>query len=170
MVSIPQVDIDSFDAAVSQHFSFLESEFDLRRTGVSVVDEDPRDSYMVAKYRQGEFRVDIAWNPFAMSLGVLLRVENGELGRRERYVYLEPFIEFMSNGEITPVVPQIYPSMSVGKIEKTMELREKRFAAGVEDPLSELANRLKIHLPEIRSCKSQVVRDYQDWYQSFGGS
>lgn len=167
-MSIPQKDIDAFEEAVSKHFSFLEPNFNLQPSGVNTVDDDPRDSYVVAKFRQDEFRVDVAWNPFAMSLSVLIRIENDDLGRRERCVYLEPFIEFISNGNTVPVVPQIYPGMSVGRIEKAMELRQKLFAVGVEGSLRELASRLKQHLSSIRSCEAKTVRDYQAWYQARG--
>jgi hypothetical protein len=167
-MSILKKDIDAFEAVVSEQFSFLVTDFDMRYAGTSSVEDDPRDSYVVAKYRKDELRVDVAWNPFAMSLGVLLRVCNDELGRRERYVYLEPFIEFATNGRTPPVVPQIYPNMSVGKIEKAMNCREQLFAGGVERPLSEIAVKLKEQLDSIRNASAETIREYQSWYQSRG--
>jgi hypothetical protein len=167
-MSIPQNDIDAFEAAALKHFSFLETDFNLRSSGTNTVEDDPRDSCVIVKFRQHEFRVDIVWNPFAMSLGVLIRVESSELGRRERYVYLEPFIEFISNGETVPFIPQIYPGMSVSKIEKAMDQRQELFAGGVESSLGELAGRLRDYLGGIRGCSVETIRKYQAWYQSRG--
>ncbi len=164
-MSIPQRDIDAFAVLVAEHFSFLEADFNMHAVGVCAVNGGPRDSYIVAKYRQDDLRIDVAWNPFATALGVLLRIENSELERREQYVYLEPFIEFISNGGTEPIVPQIYPGMSLRSIEKVMQLRQELFAGGVEDSLPELGNRLKLHLADIRSCTAETVRDYQAWYQ-----
>ncbi|MEM9586199.1 MAG: hypothetical protein AAGA03_02865 [Planctomycetota bacterium] len=167
-MSIPQKDVDAFSAAVSKYFSFLEDDFQLQPRGVVTVDDDPRDSYVVSKFRQDEFRIDVAWNPFALSLSVLIRIENEKLGRRDRYVYLEPFIEFVSQGATAPLVPQIYPGMTVGNIEKAMQRRKELFAGGVEAPLHELASRLELHISNIRSCAANTIRDYQVWYQSRG--
>ena len=118
--------------------------------------------------REREFRIDITWNPFARSLGILIRVDNEELKRRERYVYLEPFIEFTSGGNSSPVVPQIYPGMSVGKIEKTMQQRDELFACGVIETLIKLAERLRKYLASVRNCPTETIRKYHEWYQSRG--
>lgn len=165
-MNIPQQYLETFKSTVTNAFSFLVTDFDLQYVGLNTVDDDPCDSYVVAKYRQNEFRIDIAWNPYAMSLSVLIRLDNNELGRRERYLYLEPFIEFTSGGEISPIVPQIYPGMSIGKIEKAMKRRADLFARGVGESLCGVAKRLQSHLLSIRSCSATTVRDYQTWYQS----
>lgn len=167
-MSIRQEDIDAFQTITTEQFAFLVGDFGFRYAGINTVDDDPRDSYVVAKYRQDEFRVDVAWNPYAMSLSVLIRVANNELGRRERSVYFEPLIEFLSNGTTVPVVPQIYPGMSVRKIEKAMECREQLFANGVEESLCEIAKRLKQNFQDIRDCTAETVREYQEWYQGRG--
>ena len=77
-------DVDVFEAAVAKHFSFLQAEWNMRYAGIKAVNEDPRDSYVAAKYRQGGLRIDIVWGPLERSLGILIRLDNEELKRRER--------------------------------------------------------------------------------------
>lgn len=167
-MNILKRDTDVFEEVVSKHFSFMEADLNLQFVGVTIFDSDPRDSYMVAKFQHDAFRVDVAWNPVAMSLSVLICIENDDLRRREKYLYFEPFIEFTSNGDTIPIVPQIYPGMSVRKIEKAMELRQNLFADGIEGSICLLASKLKEHLSSIRSCNAKTVREYQAWYQTRG--
>lgn len=167
-MSIPKTDIDAFEAAVTKRFAFLEQDFNLRYSGLKIDDADPRDTGMVARYSKDEFRVSIAWAPFEMSLSVLIRLSNTDLGRRERYVYLEPFIAFVTNGAVRPVVPQIYPGMSVRKIEEAMELRSRLFENSVGHTLETVSSRLKEYYMTIRAASADDVRQYHQWYQAQG--
>ena len=167
-MGISKTESEAFEAAVMEQFSFIEQDFNLRYAGLKTVEGDPRDSGVVAKYRQGEFRVNIAWAPFEMSLGVLIRLNNSDLGRRERYVYFEPYVEFISDGSLLPVVPQIYPGMSVTNIEKAMKNREHLFEHGLGDAISKIAERLRAHLGNLQGSPAETVRRYQEWYQARG--
>ncbi|QDT51344.1 hypothetical protein Pan258_54330 [Symmachiella dynata] len=166
--SIPDSENDAFEAASKQHFAFLESEYGFRFAGMKEVAEAPRDSYVVAKYWNNDIRIDVAWNAMAMSVGVLIRRNDKCLSRRERYIYLEPFIEFASDGSVTPVIPQIYPGMSVSKIKGVMGKREKTFGAGLDQPIRAISERLKKYLSNIRDASSDVVRQYHQWYHEQG--
>jgi len=167
-MSIPKTDIDAFEAAVRKQFAFLEQDFNLRYSGLEIDEEHPRDTGMVARYSQDDFRVSIAWAPFEMSLSVLIRLSNAGLGRRERYVYLEPFIEFVTNGAVRPVVPQIYPGMSIRKIEEAMELRSRLFENSIGQTLETVSSRLKTYYMTIRDASADDVRQYHQWYEAQG--
>jgi hypothetical protein len=167
-MTISKSQSDAFEAAVTEHFVFLEQDFGLTYAGSTTVQEDPRDSYVVARYQREDFRVDIAWGPVDMSLGVLIRLNNSGLRRRERYVYFEPFIEFTSEGSLLPVVPQIYPSMSIGGIEEAMKRRSHLFEHEFSDVLGQIAERLRMHLATLENVPTEMVRKYLDWYQARG--
>jgi len=167
-MSIKKSESDEFEVAVTNVFSFLEHDFNFSYIGSKTIQEDPRDSYVVAKYRRNNSRINIAWNPFAMSIIVLIRLNNDELGRREKYIYFEPFVEFSSNGSLTPVVPQIYPGMSIGKIEKAMEQRKKCFDAGIVSVVEVLAKRLREYYSTVESASADTINQYHKWYLSKG--
>lgn len=155
-----------FEQAVTRHFEFLEKEHGVFNVSTAYVDEGPRDSYYLAKYRKGELRVDIAWAPVELGLGVLMRVEMDGLGRRERSIHVEPFIEFLTGGQVVPVVPQIYPAMGIADIKKTMEARAEVFGAGYDGPMDRVAVRLKEYFQAICSADCETVRRYHAWYSS----
>jgi hypothetical protein len=153
----------------TQAFLFLEQDLGFTCAGSSTVEEDPRDSYVVVKYRREDFRVDVAWNPSAMSLGILVRLDNQDLRRREKSVYFEPFLEFASHGAITPVVPQIYPGMSDAMIVEAMKGRKQVFESGLGELLGKIAERLRTHLTSLQNASVETVRNYHHWYRSRGG-
>ncbi len=99
---------------------------------------------------------------------MLILLDNDEFKRRERYSYLEPFIAFSTDGSVSPILPQIYPGMGTGKIEKTMERRDKLFAHGVEGTLQAIAEKLNSYLPQIMTVTPETIRDYHSWYESRG--
>lgn len=119
-----------FQRSVIRSFGFLETEHGVSLASTVYVDEGPRDSYYLAKYGKGELRVGIAWAPVELGLGVLMHLEAEGLGRRERSIHVEPFIEFLTDGRVVPIVPQIYPAMGVVGIVKTMEARTALFKDG----------------------------------------
>lgn len=166
----PDSDSLEFESAVKQHFSFLEDEHDFRFTGVREFNDGPRDTGVVASYRRGDgdVRIKIGWSAIEGSLAVLVRSDIDGLSRKERYVYLEPFIEFMSNGSMEPVAPQIYPAMSIAKIMTAMKLRNKIFQHGVAETLEAVGLRLQEFYPSIRDAPAEYIRQYHQWYQSKG--
>lgn len=160
--------IMEFESAVKGRFGFLETDHGFRFAGVRDVNDDPRDSYSVARYRRSDMRIDIAWNPMARSLGVLLRMDAAALSRTERFVYLEPFIEFATQGTIPPVVPQIYPGMSIKRLEQAVMMREELFRHGIGEALEGLASRLREYYPKIRDASVDTILQYGRWYKTKG--
>jgi hypothetical protein len=157
-----------FENAIEEHFLFLESEFGYKCSTVREVDEDPRDSYVLVRFSKGDNRIDVAWNELAMALGVLIRIPLEGLGRKERYVHLEPLVEFLTNGKVLPITPQLYPGASMGKIEKVMKQREGTFRNGITPAMKSLAKRLREYLLLIQSTSAETVREYHSWYQKRG--
>lgn len=161
-------EIGAFESAVRQCFSFLESDHAFHFSGVREVNDGPRDTGVVARYRNDTVRIDIGWSAIEGSLAVLMHMAKDDLSRAERFAYLEPFIEFRTNGSVMPVVPQIYPGMSVRKIEEAMELRAALFGNGLDEALKAVALRLKEHYPTIRDASSDMIRQYHQWYRGRG--
>jgi len=165
---IPDSENAAFEPAVKQHFSFLADQHSFQFAGVREVDDGPRDRGVVARYRQAEVRIDIGWSAIEGSLAVLIRLDAKGLARNERYVYLEPFVEFTTDGAVAPVVPQIYPGMSVRRIEETMRSRKELFQNGIGEVLERVASRLREYYALICGASVETVRQYHKWYQGRG--
>ncbi|HUU22738.1 MAG TPA: hypothetical protein VM389_09405 [Phycisphaerae bacterium] len=164
-----RTDDGGFFVAVKKHFAFLESEAGLSLTSVRVIDEDPRDSGFVVTYRKGRDRVDVAWNPFELSLNVRVEAGTEGLSRGERFIPAEPFITFITNGEVAPIVPQVYHKTSSAKIMRAMRLKERLFADGVGGPVEGLACRFRTYYPKIRDATRETIRDFNRWYDQYTG-
>lgn len=167
-MGLSETEKTGFTALVEKHFAFLKSEAGLAFKGVDSVDEGPRDSYVIAKYRNGAHRFHIAWAPVEMSLNIRLRVERHGLSSREQSIYAEPFIEFMTQGKVTPVIPQVYQAMSVSRIQRAMDARAKLFAGGLAGAVEALAERFKAYYPQIRDASLDTIRAYHCWYKDRG--
>lgn len=157
-------DIEEFEKSAIYNFIFLEENYGFSYIGVAAAQEDPRDSYVSARYRLGDLRVDIVWNPVAMSLGILIKLNMGNLSGKERYIYFEPFVEFISKGLVEPIVPQIYPCMSLGEIKKSMAQRAKCFENGVPHIIESLAKKFKGYYCLLEVVPITVIRQYHAWY------
>jgi hypothetical protein len=157
---------DAFEAEAIKAFTFLEHDYGFHLARPATVQESPRDSYIVVKYRRCDFRVDVVWSDFELYLGVLVRLNNTNLKRHEKSVYLEPFIEFTSDGFLAPIVPQIYPGMSDGKIELAMRRRAQLFKHGYRKTLAAVAERLNQNMMQIENAPTEIIRQYHDWYQT----
>lgn len=164
-MGVSEAERTEFAAMVERYFTFLKNEGGLSLVGVDSVDEGPGDSYVTIKYRNGTHRLDIAWAPVEMSLGILLRVEKVGLSRREQSIYSEPYIEFITQGRVAPLVPQIYPRMSIGSIRKAMDARARLFAGGLGGVVERLAHRFRTHYPEICDASLDTIRAYHRWYK-----
>ncbi len=139
--SLAHPNYSSFEKVVTDNFGFLERDYEFKFTGIHEVNDGPRDQGVIARYSQNEVRIEIGWSATEGSLAVLVKTNSEGLARAEKYVYFEPFVEYASSGKINPIVPQIYPGMSVGRIEKAMMQREKCFQDGVAGVVKILASR-----------------------------
>lgn len=168
MVIIMESNFDDFEAVATKEFSFLESKFGFKYFGLKVVREDPRDSYVAVRYRGDLFHLDIVWNPLAMFLGVFVRLNGCDLERSKKYLYFEPFVEYMTGGSTKPIISQIYPGMSVGKIERAMEERNNLFKDGVSQVVTVLSEKVRVSFELINSANKADVEKYHEWYANRG--
>ncbi len=159
-------DYISFEKAVVGNFSFLETEHGFRFTGVREVNDGPRDQGVVARYSREDTKIEIGFSSTEGSLIVLIKTNAAGLSRTERYFYFEPFVEFTSGGKAKPIVPQIYPGMSVRRIEDAMEQRSKCFEKGVVGVVEDLAKKFSEYYPIIESVSVETIKQYHRWYLS----
>ncbi len=157
-------DYSSFEETIVEAFSFLESDYKFKYFGVREIDDGPRDQGLVARYSQEKMRIQIGWSAAEGSLVVLIKTNIEGLSREERSFYLEPFIEFMSEGKMKPIVPQIYLGMSIRGIEKAMDQRRGIFKNGFVNVVNDLACRFKASYPMIEAVDAITIKQYQKWY------
>jgi hypothetical protein len=158
-----------FELVVKDCFAFLEAECSMTFRGVREVNaDDPRERGLVVRYRSSDLRVDIGWSEGEGSLAVLIRLEREDLPRPDRYVYLEPFVEFFTKGSSTAIVPQVYLGMSESKIQTVMSHREGLFKGGLAGVLKAVADKLHNHLDDIRTASAADIRCYHEWMRSRG--
>jgi hypothetical protein len=153
-----------FETIIESDFRFLKTDMGFACSGVRTEGDDPRDSYLLARFSRGEERVDVAWNEMAMSLSILIRVANDDLERKERYIYFEPFVEYISNGTTLPIAPQLFPRFTLKAIEATMRQRELAYQKGIANSMKLLSKKLSDNLASVLSTTPESIRSYQQWY------
>lgn len=153
-----------FEASIKSDFDFLKTECGYDGRVVRSVDGDPRDSYLLARFSKDDERIDVAWNEMAKSLSILIRLSNDQLRRKERYVYFEPYVEFVSKGVAKPVAPQLFPSMTMKAIETVMHQRNEVFKNGISSTMASLAEKLREYHSMVLSSSAETIREYHKWY------
>lgn len=153
----------SFEQLIKENFGFVEKlqmSFEgVRCSGGS----DPRDAALVARYSGPYFRFDIGWNKFDLSLSILIKFAHLTLPKNDSYVYLEPFIEFVTQGKVRAIVPYITEGMSIRKIEDVVEKRNLLFAQGLDPVIKALGEKMKEHFGILTSISQQQIEDYHKW-------
>lgn len=157
-----------FKSEVCGHFEFLQSEYGLAFRGIRLNEGDPRDRCLIARYWGDTLRVDIGWNDFESSLGVLILFKSSDIERDCRHIHLEPFIEFITNGNTKPIIPQIYPGMSAANIARAIESRNILLEHGFGWLVEKVAARLREHFPTICATTRTTLRRYHQWYTNHG--
>lgn len=156
-----------FEDLIKTNFDFAESEFAMHLTNVSVSGgKDPRDAALVARYRGANFRFDVGWNEFELSLAVLVKFEDLNLSRQERYVYLEPFIEYLSNDGDPVIVPYVSENMSIRQTKATLEKRRSVFENGLEPVVDQVAQKMRRNFDKLTDASTDQVRGYHVWMSS----
>jgi len=155
-----------FSKAIEKYFQFLVTDHGFIYRGVMHVDEDPRDSYYLARFNKGEERIEVCWSDLEKMLSIMFKLANKGLERRECFVYFEPFIEFVSEETLTPIVPQYYKRMTMRQTNSVMRQRDRLFGGGVETILKRLAERLQSNVNLVRCSSPDIVRSYHVWYNA----
>jgi hypothetical protein len=160
-----------FESALHRPFAFLVEEHAMEFSGIRTIgDGDPRDSALVARYRNDASRVEIAWSKAQDSVTVSMRLGDASLPSANRHVYLEPFVEFVTQGREASLVPPIYPRMSEAAIVEAMAKRRELFeSVPLESVLLQLAHKLRRYLPELARASPDVLMRYREWFEATKG-
>lgn len=159
----------SFEVRVRDAFPFLEDIGQMKFVGVRVAGgNDPRDSSLVARYVGDHLRLEVGWNEMERSLAVLLRFEREDLGRIERYVYFEPFVEFLTKGQTKAIVPYVREGMSITQLKVIMDGRTRVFNEGFTQVIKELGAKMNSFFSRIKTASSEDIRRYHAWMKSAG--
>ncbi|MES2058224.1 MAG: hypothetical protein V4564_19975 [Pseudomonadota bacterium] len=161
-----KVDEVGFEEIIRRSFEFLYRPGILphgtRKSGGS----DPRDSSIVSRFTNEDLQLEIGWSNIELSLAILIKYNIPKLSSNKRFVYFEPFIEFITNGEQIPLVPYISEKMSVRNIEDVISMRRSIFAKGLEDVTVQLGYKLQDFLPRVESSSADEILAYHDWISS----
>lgn len=159
-------DANEFKESIETDFAFLKDKYGFACSGIRYVDDDPRDKCLLARFTKGSERIDVACNELGKSLNILIRLCNDTLETSERYLHFEPFIAFLTNGKVAPIVPQLFPRMSMTSIDSTMRQRDVTFSEGIAGPMASLAKRLAAYLETAQAASIDSIRAYHAWYNS----
>ena len=163
-------DVDSsIVAEVRKDFLVLETEFGMNFVGIRSVDDGPQDKGAVATYSNDKACIEIGWSELELSIAVVIRLKTDRVPRKQRSLYLEPFIEFVTAGKCTPVVPQIYYAMTANAIKKALKQRREVFHNGLHEVLMAVAERLHHYLNDVLDAKSDLINKYHQWFETGGG-
>lgn len=124
---------------------------------------DVRDHALVARYARADMQVDIGWNVGEVSIGVLLKYERSDLAKRDRYVYVEPLLECLSEGRTRAIVPYVRPGMNVRELGRIATERAFLFANGPDSVIAALAQKIRLVWRQIESVSSETIRCYHLW-------
>lgn len=160
----------NFEELVRSELLFLEEGSLARFSGTCEVKGDPRDQSVIVRYSASGYRIDVAYSEIERCIMISVHLNRDDLKGNQKYVYFEQYVYFLSGCAVAPVVPQIYPSTSIGGIEKAVEARQELFdTLGEQGVISALSNRLRTYLDDVVSAPSQQILRYHDWYRNFRG-
>ena len=161
----------SFEKMVSSSFNFLEQNHEMKRGRVRISNRrDPRDVTFQIRYESKKYRFDIGWgignNGFGIVVKNKLFIEKNILASKECSVHFEPFVEFLTNGSVKPIVPQVYPKMSVSKLCNVADEREELFEQPLVTLIDRLAEKLKANYTNVTSQDPIVFVEFHRWMAS----
>ena len=162
-----------FQERVIESFSFLEDEFNMKKGRLRLLNQnDPREVTAKIRYESESHRIDIGWGIGENGIGILIwnksSHENSSLPKNKNFVFFEPFLEFLTNGEEKPIIPQVYPKMSVAKIMKAMDEREQLFKTPLADIVTRLAKKLKVNYELVLSKDIRTFIEFHEWMVDHG--
>jgi len=160
-------DKKSFEELVVSSFSIVESCAQMSFVGVRTSGgTDPRDAALVARYSGDSLRFDVGWSEYELSLAVLINFERVDVSRAERYVYFEPFVEYLTNGQEKAIVPYVTENMSIKETEATMEQRQAVFRDGLAPVIEKIGIKLQSYLGQLQTASADQIRGYHQWMKS----
>lgn len=160
---------DDFQRLVRGSFTFVELA-GMSFQGVRRIGGDPRDSTLIARYVGPDWRFDVGWNRFELSLSVLVKFDRPKWHRHHCYVYFEPFIEYLTEGQDKAIVPYVTESMDIRSMKSAMLQRRDCFSNGLEPVLSAIGKKMEKYASIIGAASEEQVLGYHKWIGSSGKS
>lgn len=169
MAEMDDLRIQEFEVLVFQYFDYLEREHGFSTTRAQLVaEDDPREKGVVVKYRDKAVRIEVLWGFAESIITIRLRLERNDVPRREHYIHLEPFVEFITEGQVKPIVPQVYRGMSEAALISVLRRRKQLLDSAFEDVIKSLATRLREYLNTILFADINVIHSYHLWLTTIG--
>jgi hypothetical protein len=163
-----EVSLSEYTSAVRVNFDWLGS------TGFSFVKaieeaSGTRDEVFTAVYSSNEMKITIAFSRVEKSINILIRFNSIQVDRRIRWVYFEPYLEYISTGTILPIVPQVYHGMKPSQILSVMKSRDRLFAEqSFDEVLHALSSRFQQVASQIFSVNTENLTQFHVWYSRTG--
>jgi hypothetical protein len=160
--------VQHFEKTVRKSFEFLEKEFGMYKGNARILNrKDPREITVVIRYKSEDYQIDIGWGISEKAIGILIWNKHYHTSSsidKKIYIYFEPFIEFLTNGKDKPIIPQIYPKMSVKKIAAIMDERKQLFELPLCEIIDKLAEKLKLYYEKIITLDCNLFLEFQHWF------
>jgi hypothetical protein len=150
---------------IVRSFAFL-SEAGMNDRGVRGIGSGGRGSGLVARYEAPVMRLEIGWSEFELALGIMLKYNLSELPDEQRYVFFEPFVEFLTEGREGAIVPFVSDNMSSAALGRVMGDREAVFADGLAPVAERLAAKLKRYFDQVRDASGEQIVAYHAWMKA----
>jgi hypothetical protein len=158
-----------YEEMIITSFNFLESELNMHRGKVRISNRnDLRDITVSVRFESVSHRLDITWGIYQNGIGILIYnkscLEKSTIHNKNCFVYFEPFVEFLTNGKEKPIIPQIYPKMSTGRIIKVMDARKKIFETSLALIIERLAKKFRMNYEIIFSKDIVSFTEFSKWF------
>jgi hypothetical protein len=161
-------DQEAFGRDVKATFAFLEPEFGMAFSGLRETRGDPRDRAIIATYDNDSACVQIAWGEMELGLVISIQRRDRSIPKKLRWIYFEPFVEYLTDGKTPPIVPQVYYWMPMRALTSTMRKRRELFSDHANEALAQLAARLRTYLNDVLHAKRDTLVGYHSWFNSGG--
>lgn len=160
--------IKIFESFVISAFSFLENDYKMSHKPVRISNRnDPREITASIRYESESHNFDITWAIGQNGLGILIRnkacLDKYTVLKSNSYAYFESFIEYLTNGNDKPIVPQVYPKMSTKSLIEVMEIRKNLLETSFSETINKLAEKLKLYFMTLLSKNIDTFVEYHKW-------
>jgi hypothetical protein len=106
MSAFSDAEREAFEVEVQRYFGFLETDEGMKRGSVYASGgNDPRDAHLVVRFSRQGLMIDVAWKENEKALVLNVYFGRDDLSPRERHVYFEPFIEYLTSGREKAIIP-----------------------------------------------------------------
>lgn len=91
------------------------------------------------RYRGSFGRLDVGWDESQRDLGVIFFYEGTDLPRLERHVNFEPYMQYATDGTVSPIMLQVRNGMRTSEPERVVLTRGELLEGGFLQLLQRVA-------------------------------